>query len=70
MAFIEIDSFVAKFKTLWHAGLEASLNIEAENGKAYVTLKAGLGHIPPPPPHDGYVPRFGRGPAYHRRQAK
>ena len=48
MAFNEIDSFLVKFKHLWHAGVKASLNIEAEHGEASVTLKAGLGCIPPP----------------------
>ena len=48
MAFNEIDSFLVKFKHLWHAGVKASLNIEAEHGEASVTLKAGLGCIPHP----------------------
>ena len=67
MAFIELDSFVEKFKNLWHAGIKASLNIEADHGQASVTLKAGLGQIPPPL-HHGHVPQQYRGPAYHRRQ--
>ena len=69
MAFTEIDSFVEKFKHLWHAGLRTSLNVEAENGQASVTLKAGLGFIPPP----FQVPRptpFSRGPSYQRRQVR
>ena len=71
MAFNEIDSFIVKFKNLWHAGLKASLSIEAEQGQAHVTLKAGLGHIPPPfHPHDGQVHRQYRGPSYQRRQEK
>ena len=64
MAYNEIDSFVEKFKNLWHSGLRATLNVEAEYGKASVTLKAGLGFIPPPFP----APRQHRGPAYQRRQ--
>lgn len=73
MAHIEIDSFVQKFKNLWHAGLKASLNVDAENGEASVTLKADLGYIPPPfhvlRPH-GQPPRPQRGPAYQRRQER
>ena len=62
-----------KFKNLWHAGLKASLNVDAENGEASVTLKADLGYIPPPfhvlRPH-GQPPRPQRGPAYQRRQER
>ena len=48
MAHCEVDSFVAKFKHLWYAGIKASLKIEAENGEASVVLTAGLGPLPPP----------------------
>ena len=34
MAFSEIDSFVEKFKHLWHAGIKASLNVESFDGVA------------------------------------
>ena len=47
MAYSELDSFVQKFKSLWHAGLKATLNVEAENGEASVKLNACLGYIPP-----------------------
>ena len=74
MAFSEIDSFLTKFKYLWHAGLKASLNVESENGEASITLKVGLGCIPPPfcfqrPPQPKTPPVY-RGPAYQRRQQK
>ena len=52
-----------KFKNLWHSGLRATLNVEAENGQASVTLKAGLGCIPPPRHNPSH-----RGQAYQRRQ--
>ena len=70
MAFSEIDSFLGKFKHLWHAGLKASLKIEAENGEAFVSLTVGLGHIPPPffPPR--HTPPVQRGPSYQRRQER
>ena len=70
MAFSEIDSFVEKFKHLWHAGIKASLNVESFDGEACVTLQAGLGNIPPPYQFPSYPPRPPRGPAYERRQEK
>ena len=73
MAHCEVDSFVSKFKHLWHAGVKASLRIEAVNGQASVILSAGLGPIPPPDHphgHHGLPPRHHRGPAYHRRQER
>ena len=70
MALSEIDSFVEKFKHLWHAGIKASLNVESFDGEACVTLQAGLGNIPPPYQFPSYHPRPPRGPAYERRQEK
>ena len=72
MAHIEVDSFVNKFKYLWHSGFKASLIIEAENGEALVTLKSNLGVIQPPHhggPQRGQFHRS-RGPSYQRRQEK
>ena len=78
MAHTEIDSFVLKFKYLCHAGYKASLSLESENGEAFVSLKAGLGFLPPPlllPPaqghgHGQHLPPRNRGPAYTRRQER
>ena len=78
MANTEIDSFVLKFKYLCHAGYKASLSLESDNGEAFVSLKAGLGFLPPPlllPPaqghdHGQHLPSIHRGPAYARRQEK
>ena len=76
MASNEIDSFVLKFRNLCYAGLKATLTLDAENGEAFVSLKAGLGHLPAPsivPPHyhHGHKPLSAyRGPAYHRRQER
>ena len=70
MAFSEIDSFVEKFKHLWHAGIKASLNVESFDGEACVTLQAGLGNIPPPYQFSSYPPRPPRVPAYERRQER
>ena len=69
----EIDSFIGKFKHLWNAGFKATLNIEAEHGEALVTLRAGLGSIPPPfylPRPPSQTPRAYRGPAYQSRQER
>ena len=39
----EIDSFTAKFKALMVKGFKATLTVEAIDGEAFITLKAGLG---------------------------
>ena len=39
MALSEIDSFVEKFKHLWHAGIKASLNVESFDGVANLHLQ-------------------------------
>ena len=75
MAHQEIDSFVLKFRNLCRAGYTASLCMEAEDGKASITLKAKLGHVPPPflSPHlhpHGPSHRVHRGPSYLRRQER
>jgi hypothetical protein len=65
----EIDSFVVKFKNLWHSGRIATLTINSEAGKAKVTLQAKLGDAPPPPaqlPHHYCVSR--NRPAQERRR--
>ena len=41
---MEIDSFTTKFKALLSSGHEATLTFEADGGKVFATLKAGLGH--------------------------
>ena len=71
MALMEIDSFLTKFKNLWHAGYKASFNLESEKRHATVTLKAELGFAPPPHPYHHHVqlPKH-RGPAYQRRQER
>ena len=35
----EINSFVGKFVSLWHAGRNVSLNIESKAGKATVIIQ-------------------------------
>ena len=73
MAHTEIDSFVLKFKYLCSAGFKATLNVEAEDGKASIYLKANLGYTPSSflhLYHHGSSPRVHRGPSYYRRQAR
>ena len=74
----ELDSFVTKIKSLWHAGKKACLQVETENGQAFICLKAELGYVTPPPrinssagssPYQTNSYRK-RGPSYHRRQER
>ena len=65
MAFVEVDSFLLTFKHLWHAGVEAKLNIESKDGKATVSLTAEVGCLPPP-----INSKKKRNQAYIRRQEK
>ena len=75
MAVSEIDSFVCKFKYLWHAGFDATLKVDTNAGKAWVTLQAGLGRPSSHPPfllpnqQLGHVVRRS-GPARQRRREK
>ena len=75
----EIDSFILKFKNLQYAGQKAILTLEAENGKALISLKAELGYLSPPdyllPTQTRYtaapiVTRLHRSPSYFRRQER
>ena len=73
----EIDSFVLKFKNLLVNGVKASLMLEADNGEAFVTLKAGVGLCTPMdcfPPNIGpkyFYPNYNhRSPSYRRRQER
>ena len=43
MANIEVDSFVTKFRQLWSAGYNATLTLDAVDGKVSVCLKSELG---------------------------
>ena len=70
VTFEEIDSFVFKYKQLLVNGFKASLDLEAQDGEAFVTLKAGLGcfqNIRPPFTYADCV-RSSRSPSYYRRQ--
>ena len=74
MAHCEVDSFLSKFKHLWHSGINATLTVKSTDGEATVVLTADLGPIPFPPlhlpRHHGQPLRQQRGPAYQRRQER
>ena len=70
MAVSEIDTFYFKFKNLLVAGINATLTLHSEEGRAQGTLSADLGHLRPgagPNKH----PHGGRnGPARVRRRER
>ena len=43
MAYLEVDSFVKKFKILAQAGRNASLTLSSNAGKAVLNLRVDLG---------------------------
>ena len=43
MAAVEVNSFVSKFLALWTNGKKVSLKLNAENGKANLTMELDLG---------------------------
>ena len=47
----ELNTFMAKFKQLWRSGLDAQLDIDSSNGKAWVGLRLRLGDAPGPVRH-------------------
>ena len=61
----EIESFISKFKTIANAGINASLMIKTEAGKATVTLTA---EVDVAPTFASPVPRGG--PARQRRRLR
>ena len=68
----ELDSFIFKFKQLWHSGKDAHIDIETHAGQAWVGLGARLGHAPGPlhhQPHSTPLPRKNDSPSRQRRRA-
>ena len=51
--FYELDTYVFKFRNLWHAGRNALLCLETKTEKATVYFRLDLGDPPPTPgqPH-------------------
>ena len=71
----ELDSFIFKFKQLWHLGLDAHLNIDTHAGQAWVGLRVGLGHAPGPLLHHQLHQHFPQNtrkdsPSRQRRRAR
>ena len=44
----ELDSFIQKFKHLWHSGVNAHLDVNTHAGHAWVHLHVQLGQAPGP----------------------
>ena len=73
MTHCEVDSFLTKFKQLWHAGIKATLIVKSTEVGATVELTAGLGAVPRPHHVPGYhsqPSRQHRGASYYRRQER
>ena len=68
----ELDSFIFKFKQLWHSGIDAHLDIETHAGQAWVGLRCRLGQPPGPihQPHFPSTPRMNSSPSRQRRRAR
>ena len=67
MARAEMESFICKFMNLQYTGNKASLTYDIENGQVFVSLKADVGSLPPPPEY--HVP-VRRPPSYWCRQER
>ena len=70
----EIESFVGKFRRLWHSGHDAQLTMSTKHGQALISLNLGLGYSPPPPrqprvspPH--YQPPPSSSPSFRSRSS-
>ena len=61
---------MTKFRQLWSAGYNATLTLEAVDGKASVCLKSELGGFDSPVQSHHYPPPPYRGPSYRRRQER
>ena len=78
MASVELDSFFQKFRCLVNDGVNATFNVQCENGKAVVSITAEIGlHINQHPfQYPSYADATrqysgsGRSPSYFRRQAR
>ena len=68
MAYIEIDNFVTKFKSLLSAGVQASLKLNVVDSEVFVALEANLGNVPVRTCNINNSPR--RGLSYFRRHKR
>ena len=78
MASVELDSFFRKFRCLVNDGVNATFNVQCENGKAVVSITAEIGlhrnqHHSQYPSYADATRQYsgsGRSPSYFRRQAR
>ena len=49
MAIQDLDSFLLKFRHLWHCGLDAHLDVDTHAGEAWVGLRVRIGQSRTPP---------------------
>ena len=70
MAGNELNSFVSKFVSLWKSGCDAELKVESKDGKAFATLKVGLGYDLYGLQGGVHQRRGGGGPARQRRRER
>ena len=67
----ELDTFVSKFRNLWQAGRKASLSLESNAGKAWVSLRLDLGAPPlEPGQFQSQQPSRRNGPSQRRRRER
>ena len=71
----EFDTFIQKFKDLWHSGVDAHLDVHTHAGQAWVSLHVRLGHAPGPlhpqvHPHFPPTPRSKNSSSRQRRRAR
>ena len=72
MSYVELDSFIGKYKFLVSAGIEATLKFDSCNGEVKVSLEANLGKVSVNDWHQKRFPNVSnsRGPSYERRQQR
>ena len=68
----ELDSFIQKFKHLWHSGVNAHLDVNTHAGHAWVHLHVQLGQAPGPLHPQAYQPHHRKkdSPSRQRRRAR
>ena len=66
-AFIELDSFLLKFKSLHSNGFKTSLKISSESGRLFVSFDADLGPCSPQFPPPDHISKHHKKPNARRR---
>ena len=70
MEVTELDTFLQKFKQLWHSGHSAHLDLDSHAGHAWVGLRVRPGHAPGPLHQQLPKRRTRDGPSRQRRRAR